>query len=265
MAWLGKLVGGLVGLSLGGPLGMIAGIAFGNIFDNADSAANNNGRTRFREFNGAQMHPYMSNSEQKNMTFFVAVFSLLARLAQADGSVTQEEKNTLNNFIARDLQLDPQSRNAALRVFNAALTGNGTANQFAQQFYDSFKTDQALLQLVIDILFRMAVSDKSMSAKESILIKNVCKIFNFSDAYFEAMSRKYSVASSSEGAYTVLGLTSNASDDDVKKAYRKMSIEYHPDTVHAKGLPEEFEKVATTKFREIQEAYDTIKKERHIK
>jgi DnaJ like chaperone protein len=265
MAWLGKVVGGLVGFSLGGPLGMIAGIAFGNIFDNADSAGNGGKQTRYREFNGGQRHPYMSNSEQKNMTFFVAVFSLLARLAQADGSVTPEEKNTLNTFMVKDLQLDPQSRNAALRVFNAALNGAGTADQFSQQFYDSFKTDQALLQLVVDILFRMAVSDGAMSSKESNLIKNVCKIFKFSESYFDAMSRKYSVASSSEGAYTVLGITSNASDDDVKKAYRKMSIEYHPDTVHAKGLPEEFEKVATKKFREIQEAYDTIKKDRHIK
>lgn len=265
MAWLGKVVGGLVGFSLGGPLGMIAGIAFGNIFDNADSAVHGGNQTRYRDFNGGQHHPYMSNSEQKNMTFFVAVFSLLARLAQADGSVTQEEKNTLNAFMIKDLQLDPQSRNAALRVFNAALNGNGTANQFAQQFYDSFKTDQALMQLVVDILFRMAVSDGSLSSKESTLIRNVCSIFKFSDSYFDAMCRKYSVASSSEGAYTVLGLAGNASDDDVKKAYRKMSIEYHPDTVHAKGLPEEFEKVATKKFREIQEAYDTIKKERHIK
>jgi len=264
MAWLGKVVGGLVGFSLGGPLGMIAGIAFGNIFDNAETAADSKNRTRYRQFNGG-VHPYMSNTEQKNMTFFVAVFSLLARLAQADGEVTQAERNTLNTFMVKDLSLDPQSREAALRVFNAALTGNGTADEFAKQFYDSFRTDQALLQLVVDILFRMAVSDGSMSSRETDLIKRVCSIFNFSASYFDAMSRKYSVASSSEGSYTVLGLTSKATDDEVKKAYRKMSIEYHPDTVQAKGLPEEFVKVATTKFREIQEAYDTIKKERNIK
>jgi DnaJ like chaperone protein len=259
MAWLGKLIGGVVGLTLGGPLGMIAGIAFGNLFDSADNAGAN--RTRFQSFN----NPYMSRSEQKNMTFFVAVFSLLARLAQADGAVSNKERRTIDSFVNNDLQLDPQSKAAALRVFDAALHGPGTAEQFATQFYESFHDDQALLQLVVDILFRVALSDGAMATKESTIIKNVTRIFKFSDAYFDAMSRKYSVATASEGAYTVLGLTPDVSDDEVKKAYRKMSIEYHPDTVQAKGLPEEFVKVATKKFREIQEAYDTIKKERNIK
>lgn len=259
MAWLGKLIGGVVGLTLGGPLGMIAGIAFGNLFDNADN--NGAGGSCFHGMN----NPYMSRSEQKNMTFFVAVFSLLARLAQADGSVSHNERRAIEAFINNDLQLDFQSKTAALRVFDAALNGPGTAEQFAAQFYESFYHDQALLQLVVDILFRVALSDGSMAKNELDIIKNVTRIFKFSTSYFDAMSRKYSVATASEGAYTVLGLTTNASDDEVKKAYRKMSIEYHPDTVQAKGLPEEFVKVATKKFREIQEAYDTIKKERNIK
>jgi DnaJ like chaperone protein len=118
---------------------------------------------------------------------------------------------------------------------------------------------------MVDILFRVGVSDGMLDIKESDIIKRVVRIFHFSDSYFDAMSRRYGGASTSEGAYTVLGLTSKASDDEVKKAYRKMSIEYHPDTVQAKGLPDDFVQVATKKFREIQDAYDTIKRERNIK
>ena len=65
-------------------------------------------------------------------------------------------------------------------------------------------------------------------------------------------------------AYATLGLAKDATVEEIKKAYRKLSIEFHPDTVSSKGLPEEFTKFATEKFREIQSAYEAIKKERDI-
>jgi DnaJ like chaperone protein len=80
------------------------------------------------------------------------------------------------------------------------------------------------------------------------------------------MKNKYSTESfSDKTAYAVLGLSKDATESEIKKAYRKLSIEYHPDTIASKGLPEEFSKMATQKFREIQTAYEKIKKERNIK
>ncbi|MCH3917637.1 MAG: co-chaperone DjlA [Spirochaetia bacterium] len=261
MAWLGKLIGGAVGFTLGGPLGMIAGIAFGNMFDHAGETSRISDGTPYFRQNGRMA----SNAEERNMTFFLATFSLLARLAQADGVVSEKERNAVNAFIDNDLKLDYAGKQAALRIFNTALTGGGTVDQFASQFYQNFANDQALLQLMVDILFRVGVADGRLDQAEEKIIRRVVSIFRFSDAYFDAMVRRYAGASVTESAYTVLGLTSQASDEEVKKAYRKMSIEYHPDTVQAKGLPDDFVAVATKKFREIQEAYETIKKERGIK
>jgi len=264
MAWIGKFIGGTIGLTLGGPLGMIAGIAFGNMFDHAGEEGFNN-TTEGTPYFQQNARRSGSRSDDRKMTFFVATFSMLARLAQADGDVSEKERRTVLSFIDNDLRLDYVSKQAALNVFNTALTNSGTVDEFATQFYQCFAHDQAQLQIMVDILFRVGVSDGMLDIKESDIIKRVVRIFHFSESYFDAMSRRYGGASISEGSYTVLGLTSKASDDEVKKAYRKMSIEYHPDTVQAKGLPDDFVQVATKKFREIQDAYDTIKRERNIK
>ncbi|MCF0262339.1 MAG: DnaJ domain-containing protein, partial [Sphaerochaetaceae bacterium] len=69
----------------------------------------------------------------------------------------------------------------------------------------------------------------------------------------------------SSKAYAVLGLTESATNEEIKKAYRKLILEYHPDTVASKGMAEEFKEYATKRFREIQEAYEAISKERGIK
>eukprot|EP01156_Anaeramoeba_ignava_P018562 Anaeramoba_ignava/a92152_14.p1 GENE.a92152_14~~a92152_14.p1 ORF type:complete len:262 (-),score=41.42 a92152_14:299-1084(-) len=261
MAWFGKVIGGIVGLTLGGPLGLIAGVAFGNLFDKAE-AYNNSSSTKYYDFGQRRMN----HVEQRNMLFFVGVFSLLARLTQADSRVSSEERMAVNNFIVNDLALDPSSKEAALRVFDAALQNGGTVEQFAKQLYSGFSHNQAILQLTIDALFKVGVADGQLSIEEENIIKQVIAIFRFSPSYFTAMKNKYSSATvSSNSAYAILGIKNDATDSEVKKAYRKLSIEYHPDTIASKGLPEEFSKMATEKFREIQEAYDKIKKERNIK
>lgn len=263
MAWFGKIIGGLVGFSLGGPIGMIAGVAFGNLFDKAEPYDNSYSKTKYYEFGQRRMN----RTEQRNMLFFVGVFSLLARLSQADSNVSKEERAAVNKFINEDLGLDAASKDAARRVFEAALVNGGTVEQFARQLYSAFNHDQAILQLTLDALFKVGFADGSLSREEENIIKQVIAIFRFSPSYFNGMKNKYSSQSISSlsSAYSLLGLNSNATDSEVKKAYRKLSIEYHPDSIASKGLPEEFSKMASEKFREIQEAYEKIKKERNIK
>lgn len=260
MACFGKIIGGLLGLSLGGPIGMIAGMAFGNLFDNAEPYSQNASSTKYYEFG----HRRMNRIEQRNMLFFVGVFSLLARLTQADSKVSNEERAAVNKFIDEDLHLDAASKDAARRVFEAALVNEGTVEQFAKQLYSGFSHDQAILQLTIDALFKVGISDGSLSIEEENLIKQVIAIFRFSPSYFDGMKNKYSTSNSLESAYMTLGINKNVTDSEVKKAYRKLSIEYHPDTIASKGLPEEFSNFATQKFREIQQAYEKIKKERNF-
>lgn len=249
-----------MGLAIGGPLGMIAGIAFGNLFDRAGQfSTNQEGPDPFVQ--GSRL----STEQQSQMVFFVGAFSMLARMATADGRMVPEEQQKVEEFIQRDLKLDPQGRQAALRVFHAALTGGGTFEQFATQFYQNFAHEPALLELMIDILIRVAIADGSVSEAEERLVSSAARIFRISDPLLASIKQRYgSMVVSSAKAYAVLGLQKDATVEEIKKAYRKLSIEFHPDTVASKGLPEEFTTFATEKFRSIQEAYDTIRKERNI-
>lgn len=260
MGWMGKLIGGAMGLAVGGPLGMIAGIAFGNLFDRANVYTTTQDRSI----------PFGSDStmnaqQQSQMIFFVGAFSMLARMATVDGRLLPEEQRKVEEFISQDLKLDPQSRQAALRVFNAALTGGGTFDQFATQFYQNFAHEPAILELMIDILVRVAAADGTINQAEDRLITVAAKIFRIQDSLLASIKRRYgSIAASPSKAYAVLGLQPDATVDEIKKAYRKLSREFHPDSIASKGLPEEFTTFAAEKFRVIQEAYDTIKKERDI-
>jgi len=253
VAWLGKIIGGTMGLFLGGPLGLIAGVAFGNLFD----SSGNRGRSE---------RPSISPTDQTQMVFFVGAFSMLAKMVTADGSMVAQERAKVEEFITKDLRLTGQERQAAINVFNAALTSSGTFEQFALQFYQNFASERSILELLMDVLVRIAAADGTISPPEKNLIDSAAHIFRISDSLLASIINRYSsVAASPNKAYSVLHLTRSATDEDVKKAYRKLSIEFHPDTIASKGLPEEFTRFATENFRAIQDAYDAIKKERGMK
>ncbi len=235
----------------GGPLGMIAGIAFGHMFDKAGS-----------------LTPGLADAsqDQSQMMFFVGAFSMLARIASVDGAVSEKERQKVQEFIRTDLRLGPFEEEAAWKVFDAALVGEGTFEQFASQFYQNFALAPNILQLMVDIFYRVAAADGRVTSSEEALIRRAALIFRIPSSFVDALSRNYGgVASAGDRCYAILGLTKDASNEEVKRAYRKMSIEFHPDTLAAKGMGEEFLNHATAKFRDIQGAYDAIKQERGIR
>ena len=162
-----------------------------------------------------------------------------------------------------DLRLDVQGRQAAVNIFRTALNAPGSFSDFARQFYGHFYNQPQMLELMIDILLRVAVSDGSMTTGEETLIKSAVKTFNFSNQRYEQLKSQYVQADDS--AYAVLGCQPHDSDDAVKRCYRQRVQEYHPDKIAAKGLPDEFTRFAQDKFREIQDAWERIKTERDIK
>ncbi len=255
MAWLGKLLGGTLGFMFGGPLGMIAGIAFGYLFDKAD------------EFEHTDRPAYRTQGSRDStqMMFFVGAFSMVARVAQADGEVTSSERAAIERFIDERLRLGTSEHAAAMRVFDAALVGGGTFDQFAAQFYENFATSSGLLQLMIEFFYEVAVADGTINSSEEALIRRAAQLFHIPDYVADAIRRRYGGSSAGGHAYAVLNLSPTATDEEVKKAYRKMCIEFHPDTLASKGMGEEFKAAAERKFQEIQEAYEEIKKDRGIK
>ena len=251
MGWMGKLVGGTIGFALGGPLGAIFGAAFGHAFDAG------------AELDSAGSGPRLTTVEQHQLTFFVAAFSMLAKLAQADGRVTREEIDSIEDFMNNDLRLNSESRTAAVNIFRTALNAPGTFDDFARQFYGQFHDQPQMIEVMIDIMLRVAVSDGRMSAREEELILVAVNIFRFSTVRYNQLKSKY--IKTDDKAYAVLGCSPDADDDQVKRCYRRRVQEYHPDKIAAKGLPEEFTRFAQDKFREIQEAWEQVKATRGIK
>jgi DnaJ like chaperone protein len=250
MGWLGKIVGGTIGFALGGPLGAIAGAAFGHTFDRNNERLYIDGQTR------------LSTGEEAQFTFFIAAFSMLAKLAKADGRVSEEEIDAINQFMLYELNLDPESRMAAMNIFTTAMESSESFDDFAKQFYSQFRIQPQMLELMIDILLRVSIADGAMSESEEKLIRSAARIFSFSDARYATLKSKY--VQEFEKYYAILGCGKSDTNEHIKSQYRKLVKEYHPDKIVSKGLPEEFTKFAQEKFREIQDAYDYIRKERNI-
>ena len=248
MGIMGKIIGGTIGFALGGPLGAIAGAAFGHAYDATSDQQ------------GDDRRPRLSRHDAAQATFFIAAFSMLAKIAKADGVVKKEEVESIEKFMLYELNLDPQSRHMAMNIFQAALNSRESFQDFANQFYQHFQYQPQLLELMIDMLVRVSVSDGSMTANEEKLILSAIDIFHFNQQTYHTIRSRY-VRDTSK-YYAVLGCQSTDSDDHIKRQYRKLVQEYHPDKILSKGLPEEFVKFANDKFREIQEAYEMIKKER---
>lgn len=251
MGWMGKIVGGTIGLALGGPLGAIAGAAFGHFFDQTKEIAR-----------GGMPGARLNTHEDAQMTFFVAAFSMLAKLVQADGRVTEDEIATIERFMQDDLRLSPASRRVAIDIFNTAKTSPHAFDDFAIQFYGAFQHRPEILEFMVDILMRVALADRDFSAGEEEMIRRAAQIFRLPDPGYQNLKSRH--VSADDRFYRVLGVTAEASDDEIKGRYRTLVKEFHPDRIASKGLPDEFTDFAENKFREIQEAYEAIKKERDI-
>jgi DnaJ like chaperone protein len=261
MGVIGKIIGGTLGFAMGGPLGAIAGAALGHAF--VDSADDGAGGLRVEAQAG---RPTLE--ETAELTFFVAAFSMLAKLVKADGRITREEIAAIEHFMSADLNLTPRSRQVAMDIFNTALEAPQGFEAFAAQFHDQFRHQPQLLDLMLDILLRVSVADGAMGRYEDAMVQAAARIFGFSDSQYADLRRRYlrtpGMELNAELArhYAVLNCRPEDPDEQVKRQYRKLVQDFHPDKIAAKGLPEEFTKFAQEKFQQIQQAYEAVKKAR---
>jgi DnaJ like chaperone protein len=252
MGFIGKLVGGTIGFAIGGPLGAIAGAVFGHAFDKSADP-----------YDGTETSYLGTGTHAAQLTFFVAAFSMLAKIARVDGQVTSKEIDSVERFMAVDLNLDPESRRAARDIFQTALSSPESFQDFALQFHGQFQNEPRLLETMIDIMLRVSVADGSLNQAEENLILSAAQIFRIGQPDYQRIRSKY--ASNPVGYYAILGCKDSDSDEEIKKQYRKLVSDYHPDKIASKGLPEAFNQFANDKFLEIQDAYDQIKKLRNIR
>ncbi len=251
MGMIGKLVGGTIGFALGGPLGAVAGAVFGHIFDQNNQQLLEEGRGR------------LSGIEQSQLAFFVAAFSMLAKLVKADGRISRQELAEVEQFARFELGLDSQSLQVAMNIFNTALNSPAAFEDFAGQFYQLFHSRPQMLEMMVDILFRVSVADGALSPIEKQMIESAANIFRLSQSQYQAIASKY--IQSKDQPYEILGCKPTDSDQQIKQRYRQLVQTYHPDKIAGKGLPEEFIQLAEEKFRQIQQAYEDIKAERGMR
>lgn len=247
MSWWGTLVGGTLGFLLGGPLGALLGGAIGSLSGNArrigDDAAG-------------------GGNEQAQMAFFAATFSMMGHVAKADGRVSREEIR-LASRVMDQLGLNPAQRHAAQKLFDGGKAPGFPLEEAVDQLRRECRAPN-LLRMFLEIQFQAALADGGMHALERRALQRVAARLGLSEADFAAIegmvgSGVRAGAPSVEQAYETLGISADASDDEAKRAYRRLMSRHHPDKLAAKGLPEEMMRAATERTQQIKAAWETVK------
>ncbi|NOY62319.1 MAG: co-chaperone DjlA [Gammaproteobacteria bacterium] len=248
MAWWGKLVGGAFGYMFGGPLGALLGAALGHNLDRGVERAGGKG------------------AERVQLAFFTATFSVMGHLAKADGRVTRDEIASAEAVMAR-MQLSAEQKQLAVRLFNEGKSSNFSLDDVLDQFRHECQRRRNLIQMFLEILIFTSLADGTLHRAEREVLNHVSDRMGFSRAELEKLismigaqrSVQQSHSMSQEDAYAVLGVDADVNDAELKRAYRRLMSQHHPDKLVSKGLPEEMMKLATEKTQEIKAAYEMIK------
>lgn len=266
MSWWGKVIGGTFGFVLGGPLGAMLGAALGHNFDQGLNTMQGSSRR------GSFGPGTAEGIEVIQSAFFTATFTVMGHMAKADGLVTREEI-AVAETVMRQMRLDARQQDLARALFAQGKKDNFPLNDALQQLRTASHRSRHLLQMFIEILVATAMADGNLHAAERQVLQQCASALGFSQQEFhfilqrqQASSHMHSGqpsnASKLSDAYRVLGVGKDAADDEIKKAYRRLMNQHHPDKLVAKGLPQEMMEMATKKTMEIKEAYELIRKSR---
>lgn len=254
MGWFGKLTFGALGLFLGGPLGAIAGAALGHHL--VDKQYYNTNRLNYTG-NGTGFE----YREQSQAAHFISLFSILGKLSKIDGVVARNEIAVVENLI-NHLHMAENEKQFARRIFNEAKNSEYAIEDFAMQLYQTSKYQPAVLLSFYNLLFQIVAADGAFHPAEEAAMRKIKDVFRISDRQFEDIRAVY--FNDMDKYYKLLGCTPESSEQEIRSQYKKLVKDFHPDTIIAKGLPEEFIDFATKRFREIQEAYEKIRQERNF-
>jgi DnaJ like chaperone protein len=235
-----KWLGGGLGWALGGPIGGIVGFVVGSLFDGTKSV--NAGR------------PATTARSTGEGDFKVSLIVLIACVMKADGEIKKTELNVVKQFFI--VNFGEQGALQALQFLKTVLSQNIDVQDVAAQA-GQYLNYSAKLQM-LHFLFEVAVSDGVINAAELAVITRISNVFGISSVDFESLKAPHFKQNDPLWAYKTLETDPTASDEDVKKAYRRMAMKFHPDKVNMLG--EEIKKSATEKFRAINDAYEQIKR-----
>jgi DnaJ like chaperone protein len=240
MSIWGKIIGGAAGFALGGPLGALVGAAAGHAVD--------------------KMRAGPLSEGQRQATFSIAVIVLAAKMAKADGVVTRDEVDTFKRIFHVPAH---EMRNVG-RLFDQAKADSAGYAPYARQVAELFHDTPLVLEQLLDGLFLIAKADNVIHPAELDFLFHVSEIFGFDQATFERICESQRAPVEAD-PYSVLGVNRDDADDEIKKTYRALMREHHPDKLMAQGMPQEFIDVANKKVSAINQAYDRVRRERNMK
>ncbi|MCR9105376.1 MAG: co-chaperone DjlA [Gammaproteobacteria bacterium] len=261
----GKLVAGLIGLLTGGFIGLVIGLIVGHFFD--------------RALGRAFQFVSPENIQRIRDSFFETTFRLSGFLAKADGRVSEQEiAHTEQVFV--QLGLNAEQRKRAIECFREGSAADFDPEATVSTFVAATAGQRQLVQTLLLFLISLAHADGTMEPPEHAVLVRISSLLGISAVQLDALLKMAQAQGQFHGsagrqhatsadavtaAYSALGISSSVSDKELKRAYRKLMSEHHPDKLIARGVPEEMIKVATERSQDIQAAYETVQRHRGLK
>ena len=234
MSIWGKLSGAAAGLLVGGPVGALVGAVAG--------------------------HFLIDSHGDPGIVFTIAIIALSAKMAKADGVVSEVELDAFRRIFHVPAAEDANVR----RIFNLARQDVAGYESYASQIARLFAGNPAMLEDILDGLFEIAKADGVLHPAESAFLERVSEIFGFAPNEFRRIRASH-FAPDLADPYVILGVAYTAQDDEIRHTYRRLVRENHPDSLIARGVPEEFIRLATDKLASINNAYAKISEERGLR
>ncbi len=260
----GKLIGGLLGLLAGGLIGLVIGVVVGHFFDTALAG-------NLRRFAPQAI-------ARIKRVFFETTFQLAGYVAKADGRISEEEIAHTEQLF-NQMGLDSERRREAIALFKRGAEPGFAPEVAVGDFLSVVGRNAALAEALLLFLISLAHADGELEAAEHAAMVQIAahlgvdlRRFNRLLHMARAQQQFHDHGQQAAGggtdlhdAYAALGVEPGISDRDLKRAYRKLMSENHPDKLSARGVPEEMVRLATTRSQEIQAAYEIVKKSRGLK
>lgn len=235
MGWWGKTICTGIGAALLGPIGAGIGYAIGDALDSASEEP--------------------SDEDKLRMAFFAYFFACLAKIAKADGRVSEEEIAAVENIMKESLELDEDARKVAISIFKEAKDSDTTFEEFITQFATLIDYNFELGTAFLATLYEIANADGNVSTQERQMLFYAERILRITPGTVEGLLGN---SIELEVAYQLLGCDSEMTDEQIKVAYRQKCVQFHPDKLSGAGLPPEFTEFANSQLVEINAAYEQI-------
>jgi DnaJ like chaperone protein len=241
MGQFGKWIGGGLGFVMGGPLGAVLGFLVGSMVDNTT----------------VQTSRYSTPGQSTAQgDFGMSLLVLVAAMMKADGKVVKSELDYVKQFFVR--QFGQASASQALLMLKDILKKEIPVRDVCNQISNNMDYSSRLQ--LIHLLFNISIADGDINASEIQTVEKMSGYLGIATSDYVSIRNMF--VPETDSSYKILEIQPSATDEDVKKAYRRMAMKYHPDKVSHLG--EEFRKTADEKFKKVNEAYEKIKKEPNI-